>query len=723
MITVLDIPERGEKMSVNRCNYKMKHLFLVVLALLFFLHPLFGYYTTQGQDIIDLRTGEAVILRGFGLGCWLLPEGYMWGIRTIDRPRQFEKAISDLIGPADAAQFWQLYHDNFVTEGDVITMAGWGVNSLRVALQADKLQPRDLQSLSPPFVYSDEGFSYLDSLVIWCERHQVGVIWDMHGAPGAQNAENIADSDGVARLWTEPDRYWPRCIDLWFQIALRYRDRDCIAGYDLLNEPLLERYKGVDPSQLRDLYIILTDTIRTVDSLGIIFIEGDDWAQDFQSLEPLDWDPHLAIAFHSYPPTSTVGGLARWDTLRQKYNIPLWHGETGEQGPPYLHNAKSTQMLAENNVGWSWWTHKKMDRQTQPWRCKRTPGFLSILDYWKGLAPKPSREVARGWLFEQAVQTHTTACEFLPDMVQSLSGLDPWGNIPPDEIIPPQILQEPEQLSIMQGMAADLVVRATGRPLFYRWFQDGQLIPGATTSQHHLNRLETIEDSTFFQVQVYNSKDSLTSSPIRVNLLPYSGPQIMHSTSELIIDGLEEDGWSPATTLIMDHVVSGRRDGNPDLSGFCKLLWDEQAVYLLISVQDDLLSDNSTEDYERDGVEIYLDCDNSKDLVYGSDDLQLRYNWHDKGIYTDIGAIEIQGECRQTDNPEGYYLECGIPWSELGIIPTHGQYIGFDIHVNDNDGRGREAKLAWWATRDNSYRSPAVFGTVQLVREDSEEKD
>src|SRR3989338_8598173 len=68
--------------------------------------PSFQGYTTKGDRIVDRATGRPVHLIGFGLGGWLLPEGYMWGIRTLDRPWQFDEAVEDLIGPSDAAEFW-----------------------------------------------------------------------------------------------------------------------------------------------------------------------------------------------------------------------------------------------------------------------------------------------------------------------------------------------------------------------------------------------------------------------------------------------------------------------------------------------------------------------------------------------------------------------------------------------------------------------------------------
>lgn len=384
-------------------------------------------YTTRGSEIVDLRSGEPVLLQGFGIGGWLLPEGYMWGIRELDRPRQFEAAIVDLVGEQDAEEFWRLYHDHFFTEEDVRAMKAFGADSLRIALLASLLQPREGQPGAPPYLYSERGFELLDRVVAWAEKHDVGVIWDMHGAPGAQNAENISDSDGEARLWTEKEIYWPRLIELWRRIAERYAASPAIIGYDLLNEPLLRRYDGIDVELLRQLYVRLTETIREIDRHGLIFIEGDDWAQEYSMLEPLDWDDHLVVAFHSYPPTSDAVGLERWDALRRKYGVPLWHGETGEQGPPYDLNRGTTEFLNGAGVGWSWWTHKKLERRTQPWVCPRTDGFRRILDYWKGEDERPSREQAREWLFEQARRTRTDSCDFDPEMVRSLVPFDPAG--------------------------------------------------------------------------------------------------------------------------------------------------------------------------------------------------------------------------------------------------------------------------------------------------------
>src|SRR5690242_18647378 len=60
------------------------------------------FLRTQGQDIVNER-GQKILLRGVGLGNWLLPEGYMWKFGDNgDRPRKIEKLINDLIGPKES---------------------------------------------------------------------------------------------------------------------------------------------------------------------------------------------------------------------------------------------------------------------------------------------------------------------------------------------------------------------------------------------------------------------------------------------------------------------------------------------------------------------------------------------------------------------------------------------------------------------------------------------
>jgi hypothetical protein len=549
-------------------------------------------------------------------------------------------------------------------------------------------------------------------VVVWANRYDLGVIWDMHGAPGGQNAENISDSDGEARLWTQREIYWPRLIDLWYAIASRYRGQPQIIGYDLLNELLLRRYDGVDPGLLRELYVILTDTIRTVDPAGLIFVEGDDWAQEFSMLEPLDWDPHLVIAFHSYPPTSTASELERWDALRRKYNVPLWHGETGEQSPPYDLNRRATEFLNSVNVSWSWWTHKKLARRTQPWLCPKTDGFQRVLDYWMDRAEQPPRDDAREWLFDMARKTRSDYCEFMGEMVESLQPLSPDPYIVQREPVPPEIFRQPENQTVEVGFAATLDVQARGFPLRFEWTRDNEVVAGATGPLLSVVPRGTSESGASYTVTVSNELGSQQSEPAFLTVLPFSGPESPRSAKPLTIDGHVDANWKAARPLDIVRPVAGIAPTPDDLSARFRVMHDDANLYLLVEVEDPVRVTSDPRDYHNDGIEVYIDPDNTKHVDYGEHDLMLRFNVGHE-MLTHRGKLEADIAWAYSDREKGYDVEIAVPWRAMALdVP--GIFVGLDVHVNDNDLDRRESKLSWYAVRDNAYLTPAAFGTVSL---------
>jgi hypothetical protein len=119
-----------------------------------------GFLHTQGHDIAD-ESGKTIILRGAGLGKYLLQEGYMWKFGEAgDRPRKIEKLVSDLIGQEEADRFWPKFRKNDITEADVARIAEFGFNSVRPALNA-----RFFLTEGDEPAYMDEDFRLQDELV------------------------------------------------------------------------------------------------------------------------------------------------------------------------------------------------------------------------------------------------------------------------------------------------------------------------------------------------------------------------------------------------------------------------------------------------------------------------------------------------------------------------------------------------------------------------------
>ena len=53
--------------------------------------------TVKGRQIVG-RDGQPLLLKGIGIGNWLLPEGYMFGFRRANSPRLIDEVICQLVG-------------------------------------------------------------------------------------------------------------------------------------------------------------------------------------------------------------------------------------------------------------------------------------------------------------------------------------------------------------------------------------------------------------------------------------------------------------------------------------------------------------------------------------------------------------------------------------------------------------------------------------------------
>ncbi|MBN2091039.1 cellulase family glycosylhydrolase, partial [candidate division KSB1 bacterium] len=385
------------------------HNYLIILCSFFILtQEGFAFLKVSGRDILD-NQDQKILLRGMGLGGWLVPEGYQLHIPGYGSPSDIERKIQDLIGPTDTQEFYRLYQQNYVRELDIQKIASWGFNSIRLPFNYRMLSPEN-----QPGVYLEEGFQIIDQTLQWCEKYQLYLILDMHCAPGGQNDGNISDSDGTARLWTDVANQ-DRTVAIWRKIAERYAKAEWIGGYDLINEPVLP--SGYSSTNLRSLYMRITKAIREVDPDHIVFIEGNRYATDFTSLTP-PFDTKLVYSFHKYWNETNTPSIQAFMQIRSQFNLPLWMGESGENSNTWFHDC--VKLMEDNNIGWCWWTHKKIQTTTSPYSSPISSNYQRILDYWNKTGSKPSQEFARQTLFQMAANLAIEKCDFLPDVPDAL---------------------------------------------------------------------------------------------------------------------------------------------------------------------------------------------------------------------------------------------------------------------------------------------------------------
>ena len=374
------------------------------------------FFRTEGKEILDPE-GNPVVLRGLGLGGWLMPEGYMLHVAAPDggSPRTIRAQIEDLIGVSDTDRFFEIYRANYVEEKDVAAIADWGFDHIRLPFHYNLFFDGDTET------FIEEGFALVDTFLEWCRTHGLYVILDMHAAPGAQNDGNISDSDGTARLWTEPDPYQDQTVAIWKEIARRYADEPLIIGYDLINEPVTP--DGIDSSHLWALYRRIVEAVRQVDTNHIVFLEGNYYATTFtdpNEAPPVE-DDNMVYAFHKYWNGIGTNSIQYLLDLREGHDVPLWLGETGENSNPWFHAV--TRLMDEHRIGTNWWTHKKIETTTSPLSAPFAPGYEAVLDYWRGTASRPNSSTARKALFSMAEGLDMDSCVVRQGVLAAL--LDP----------------------------------------------------------------------------------------------------------------------------------------------------------------------------------------------------------------------------------------------------------------------------------------------------------
>jgi aryl-phospho-beta-D-glucosidase BglC (GH1 family) len=119
------------------CGHSFRRL--VTVHFLFLLITLATATSAQflhrnGKMIVDGDNNE-IILRGMGLGGWMLQEGYMLETNAFANPQHEIRAkILDLIGPSNTDEFYEKWLTNFCTKRDIDSLASWGFNSVRLPL-------------------------------------------------------------------------------------------------------------------------------------------------------------------------------------------------------------------------------------------------------------------------------------------------------------------------------------------------------------------------------------------------------------------------------------------------------------------------------------------------------------------------------------------------------------------------------------------------------------
>ncbi len=376
-----------------------------------------GFLHTQGKEIVD-GNNDPFILRGMGLGGWMLQEGYMLQTSSFASAQyQIKEKITELIGAADTEIFYDAWLENHVTKADIDSLKSWGFNSVRLPFHYN-LFTLSIQEepVAGQNTWLEKGFVLTDSLISWCAQNEMYVVLDMHAAPGGQGYDQaISDYNPDLPSIFESVLNQRKAASLWKRIAERYKDETWVAGYDLINEPNWDL--GSSNAALKNVYSLITDSIRAVDQNHILFIEGNWFANDFNGLTP-PWDDNMVYSPHKYWSINDQASIQWVLDMREEYDIPLYLGETGENSNVWFHDA--VKLFDEHNIGWAWWPMKKIESIAGPLSVVKSEDYQTLLDYWTNGGTTPSASFAKATLMDLTEGLKIENCIYQKDVIDAM---------------------------------------------------------------------------------------------------------------------------------------------------------------------------------------------------------------------------------------------------------------------------------------------------------------
>ncbi len=183
-----------------------------------------------------------------------------------------------------------------MTEDDFRTLHEWGATLLRYQMIRGWGETNGNRDIDEYDRWLDGKLEHFDKFVLpMAAKYGMKVVLDVHVPPGGR--------DGTGDMNMFYDRkYADHFVDMWRRIARRFKGRDGIYGYDLINEPSQDR-KTAPGQDCLALQRRTAQAIREEDAHTPVIIESNGWCAPywFVAMKPIP-DADVIYQVHMYKP-------------------------------------------------------------------------------------------------------------------------------------------------------------------------------------------------------------------------------------------------------------------------------------------------------------------------------------------------------------------------------------------------------------------------------------
>ena len=187
--------------------------------------------------------------------------------------------------------------DNFIREEDIIRIASWGLDHVRLPIDYNILENND-------GTYIKEGFERIDRAVKMCIDHGLNIIIDLHKTAGFS-----FDYGENETGFFENKAYRDRFVRLWEELAKHFGIYKAHAAFELLNEVTDKSFIDVWNEVSHECIA----AIRKY-SPDIPVLVGSYWNNSCESVKDLaaPYDENTYYNFHCYDPLKFTHQGATW---------------------------------------------------------------------------------------------------------------------------------------------------------------------------------------------------------------------------------------------------------------------------------------------------------------------------------------------------------------------------------------------------------------------------